>query len=131
MTIHKQVQATSGWLRLLRSAAGLCLALALALPQQLLAVATLEEQLAELTRERELLTSEAAQYEKTLAILSPDGTPAEQSSNPAVRKLAEERQRIKLRLVAITEQELRLLQEQIALARDAQPEPQPASEARG
>ena len=96
----------------------LYLAFLLAWPLIAAAQGGVDQRLAELTRERELLSGEVAQYEKTLAILSPDGTPAEQSANPAVRKLAEERQRIKQRLVEITEQEVRLLQEQIALARD-------------
>ena len=99
------------------SAVLLCLSLALA-STAVEAQDTLQERLAELTREREMLAAEAQQYEKTLAILATDGTPPEQSANPAVRKLAAERQRIKERLVAITEQEVQLLQEQIARARD-------------
>ena len=70
-----------------------------------------------LTSEREMLTVELEQYEKTLDILQTDGTPPEESSNPAVRKLAREVVRLKERLVAIAEQEVTLLQEQIIDAR--------------
>ncbi|MEM1113014.1 MAG: hypothetical protein AAGI11_13975 [Pseudomonadota bacterium] len=97
----------------------LALLLALLLPPPLAAQDELVDRLAELTRERELLSLEVDQYEKTLAILAGDGTPPEQSANPAVRTLAAERQRLKERLVQVTEAELALLQEQIALARDA------------
>lgn len=69
-----------------------------------------------LTQERETLTRELEQYEKTLAILQTDGTPPEESSNPAVRTLARERVRIKERIIAITEREVSLLQEQITEA---------------
>jgi len=70
-----------------------------------------------LTAEREILTRELDQYERTLKILQPDGSPAEQSSNPAVRKLALEVVGIKERLIAVTEREVTLLQEQISRAR--------------
>lgn len=75
-----------------------------------------------LATERELLTSELEQYEQTLAVLIPDDTPPEQSSNPAVRKLAEEVVRLKERLVGIAEQEVTLLQAQIIDARARQRE---------
>jgi hypothetical protein len=70
-----------------------------------------------LNREREMLTAELEQYQKTLTILQTDGTPAEQSPNPAVRKLAQEVVAIKERLVALTEREVTLLQEQIIAAK--------------
>lgn len=70
-----------------------------------------------LTAEREILTRELDQYERTLKILQPEGNPAEQSSNPAVRKLALEVVGIKERLIAVTEREVTLLQEQISRAR--------------
>jgi hypothetical protein len=66
-----------------------------------------------LTTERQMLSHELEQYQKTLDILQTDGTPPEQSSNPAVKKLAQEMVSIRERLIAITEQEVTLLQEQI------------------
>jgi hypothetical protein len=70
-----------------------------------------------LTTERQMLTRELEQYQKTLDILQTDGRPAEQSSNPAVRKLAQEMVSIRERLIAITEQEVTLLQEHIIAAK--------------
>jgi hypothetical protein len=78
------------------------------------------QRLASLTDERNILTREVDQYEKTLAILQTDGTPPEQSANPAVRTLAAEQLRLKQRLIGITEREVSLLQEQITLARAEQ-----------
>ena len=78
-----------------------------------------------LTRERETLSEELQQYEKTLAILHQEDTPPETSKNPAVRTLAAEMVNIRQRLITITEQEVTLLQEQISDARvesEAQPE---------
>jgi len=70
-----------------------------------------------LTAERQVLTTELEQYRKTLAILQTDGIPPEQSSNPAVKKLALEAVKLKQRLISVTEQEVTLLQEQIIAAR--------------
>ena len=70
-----------------------------------------------LTTERQMLTRELEQYQKTLDILQTDGTPPEQSSNPAVKKLAQEMVSIRERLIAITEREVTLLQEQIITAK--------------
>ena len=74
-------------------------------------------ELQSLTSERQMLTNELQQYEKTLEILQTDGTPPEQSSNPAIQKLAQEMVNIKQRLIAITEREVTLLQEQIIAAK--------------
>lgn len=70
-----------------------------------------------LTDERLMLTAELDQFSKTLAILHTDGTPPEQSANPAVRTLAEKSVDLKQRLIAITEQEVTLLQQQIVAAK--------------
>jgi hypothetical protein len=78
-----------------------------------------------LTREREALSSELLQYEKTIAILHTDSSPAETSKNPAVRTLAAEMVNIRQRLIGITEQEVTLLQEQISDARTAPVEEAP------
>ncbi len=92
-------------------------------------------ELAALTAERQMLARELEQYESTLAVLQSDGTPPEESSNPAVRTLARETVRINERLIAITEREVALLQEQIIQARStvaqrSEPEvPEPAQEA--
>ena len=74
-------------------------------------------QMQALAVEREMLTTELEQYKSTVDLLQKDGTPPEQSSNPAVRKLALEMVRIKERLIAVTKQELTLLQEQIIQVR--------------
>jgi hypothetical protein len=76
-----------------------------------------ELQLEVLASERGMLTAELEQYKSTVKVLQPDGTPPEQSSNPAVRKLALEMVRIKEQLIAVTERELTVLQEQITAAR--------------
>jgi hypothetical protein len=61
--------------------------------------------------------------------LQTDGSPPEQSKNPAVRKLALEMVSIKERLIKVTERELTLLQEQITSARQIAAAPQqPASQ---
>jgi hypothetical protein len=72
-----------------------------------------------LTAERQMLTRELDQYRKTLEVLQTDGTPAEQSSNPAVRKLAQEMVSLRVQLIAITEREVTLLQERIIAAKIA------------
>lgn len=69
--------------------------------------------LQQLTQERQILTDELEQYRQTLAILQTDGTPPEQSPNPAIRSLSVEAATLKTRLIAITEQEVTLLQQQI------------------
>lgn len=76
-----------------------------------------ELELQALANERGMLTTELEQYKSTVKVLQPDGAPPEQSSNPAVRKLALEMVRIKERLITVTERELTLLQEQITAAR--------------
>ena len=80
-----------------------------------------------LTTERQVLTHELEQYQKTLDILQTDSTPPEQSSNPAVKKLAQEMVSIRERLIAITEREVTLLQEQIIAAKTVSTTPPPAS----
>lgn len=77
----------------------------------------LEPRLQALTAEREMLSKELEQYRSTVGILHRDNSPPEQSSNPAVRKLALEMISIKERLIRVTEQEVTLLQEQITRAR--------------
>ncbi len=76
-----------------------------------------------LTAERQLLTAELEEYNRTIELLQSDGTPPEQSANPAVRKLAEEVVALRERLVAITEREVTLLQEQIVASRHEPQEP--------
>jgi hypothetical protein len=76
-----------------------------------------ELELEGLARERSMLTAELEQYKSTVKLLQTDDTPPEQSSNPALRKLALEMVRIKERLITVTERELNLLQEQISAAR--------------
>jgi hypothetical protein len=100
----------------LLSVAGLACALLFA-PLASAQGAVSNAELQALTAEREILTRELDQYERTLKILQPEGSPAEQSSNPAVRKLALEVVGIKERLIAVTEREVTLLQEQISRAR--------------
>jgi len=71
-----------------------------------------------LTEERQLLNAELEEYSRTIEPLQTDGTTPEQSANPAVRKLAEEVVALRAQLVAITEREVTLLQEQIVASRD-------------
>lgn len=82
-----------------------------------------QRELAALREERQALTTELDQYDKTLAILQVDGVPAVESSNPAVRRLAAEELRIQQRLLALTEREVTLVQEQITTARDSAVKP--------
>lgn len=70
-----------------------------------------------LTDERLMLTAELDQFRQTLAVLHTDGSPPEQSANPAVRTLAVKTVELKQRLVAVTEQEVTLLQQQIVAAK--------------
>lgn len=72
-----------------------------------------EQALHSLTAERQLLRAELAEYSRAIELLQTDGTPPEQSANPAVRKLAEEVVALRARLVAITRREVTLLQEEI------------------
>jgi hypothetical protein len=69
-----------------------------------------------LADERQSLTAELDQYRKTMATLQTDGKPAEESPNPAIRKLAVEAVELKKQLVAVTEQEVSLRQQQIVAA---------------
>lgn len=78
--------------------------------------AQVELELNALTQEREILSNELDQYQKTLDILGAGDTTPEQSSNPAVRNLAKEMVKIKSRIITITEREVTLLQEQITTA---------------
>jgi hypothetical protein len=80
-----------------------------------------------LTDERLLLTAELDQYRKSLEILHTDGTPPEESTNPAIRTLALESVALKQRLIAITEQEVTLLQQQLSDAK-ARATPAPGEE---
>jgi hypothetical protein len=73
--------------------------------------------LQQLTDERLMLTAELDQFRDTLAALHTDGTPPEQSSNPAVRSLAVQAVTLKERLIAVTEKEVTLLQQQIIAAK--------------
>ena len=111
----------------LRLCAAASLILALLLPAQSNAQSadTLPAELQSLTNERQMLTRELEQYKKTLDILQTDGTPPEQSSNPAIKKLAQEMVSIKERLIAITEREVTLLQEQIIAAKTVASTDQP------
>ncbi|NCF18672.1 MAG: hypothetical protein GWP63_10545 [Haliea sp.] len=77
-------------------------------------------ELQSLAKEREVLTRELEQYEKTISMLQPNGIPAEQSDNPAVKTLVEETVTIRKRLIQVTEREVTLLQEQIIASRAPQ-----------
>lgn len=70
-----------------------------------------------LTEERLTLTAELDQFRQTMEILHTDGTPPEQSSNSAVRSLAVQAMSLKRRLIAVTEQEVTLLQQHIIAAK--------------
>jgi hypothetical protein len=72
-----------------------------------------------LTEQRIMLTAELDQFRRTLDLLHNDGTPAEQSANPAVRTLAVEAYALKQRLITVTEQEVALLQQQIIAEKTA------------
>jgi len=76
-----------------------------------------------LTEERETLTAELEQYRKTLDQLHTDGTPPEQSANPAVRSLAQKAAELKERLIGITEQEVTLLQKEIVATQNGEQAP--------
>lgn len=103
--------------RTLLRVATLACALLLAVPPGNAQTADTELELEALARERDMFTAELEQYKSTVRLLQTDGIPPEQSSNPAVRKLALEMVRLKERLIEVTERELTLLQEQISAAR--------------
>lgn len=67
-----------------------------------------------LAEERQILMAELEQYKKAIATLQTDGKPAEESPDPAVRKLAVEAVALKKRLVAVTEQEVALRQQELS-----------------
>lgn len=98
-------------------APSLAVALACALLSPL--VSGQNQELRALTQERQALTTELEQYQKTLDILHSADTPAAQSDNPAVRTLAGEVARISERLLTITRLEVPLLQQQISAASTA------------
>jgi hypothetical protein len=76
-----------------------------------------ESKLAALTQERETLSTELEQYQKTMQILGAEETDPTQSNNPAVRNLAVEMAKIKALLVKTIEQEVIELQAQISTAK--------------
>ncbi len=69
-----------------------------------------------LADERESLTAELDQNRKTMAMLQPNGKPAEESPNPAIRKLAVEAVALKRQLIVVTEQEVTLREQHISPA---------------
>jgi hypothetical protein len=73
--------------------------------------------LRQLTNERLMLTAELDQFQQTLDLVHTDDTPPEQSPNSAVRTLAIGAVTLKQQLIAVTEQEVTLLQQQIIAAR--------------
>ena len=73
------------------------------------------EQLEVIQKERELLTTELEQYDTTLKLLT-GGQSTRNSTDPAVFKLSQEIVQAKLRLIRITEREVKLLQQKIAIA---------------
>ncbi len=70
-----------------------------------------------LTEKRQMLTAQLDQYRKSMDILQTDGTPPEQSTNPAVRALAVDAAALKQQLIVVTEQEVTLLQQEIIAAK--------------
>lgn len=75
--------------------------------------------LEQLTEERQRLTSELEQYQRTIALVHSGDTPPEESANPAIRSLAVQAAALKSRLIEITEQEVTLLQRRIVADRTA------------
>ncbi len=73
-----------------------------------------QAELSILVEQRQALESELEHYQKTLALLNTENTPPQQSSNPAVRKLAEEKLRIQQQLLSLAEREVALRREQLA-----------------
>ena len=94
-------------------ACGLLLAVSSAYAQTL----DSEFELQALAGEREMLAAELEQYKSTVRLLQADATPAELSTDPALRRLDLEIVRIKEQLIAVTKRELVLLQEQISTTR--------------
>ncbi len=92
--------------------------------------AGVEDKLAALTHERESLSYELEQYQKTIEILGADDSDPSQSNNPAVRNLAVEMAKVKAKLIRVIEQEVTELQGQINTAKAvaATVEPQPETE---
>ncbi|NQX88973.1 MAG: hypothetical protein HRT77_09945 [Halioglobus sp.] len=80
-----------------------------------------------LTEQRQALTKELEQFQRTINLVHPENIPAAQSANPAVRALAMEAATIKLRLIEITEQEVTLLQRQITATRNSTEKQQQAA----
>lgn len=76
-----------------------------------------EDKLSALTHERESLSHELVQYQKTMEILGARESDPGQSNNPAVRNLAVEMVKIKARLIKTIEQEVSELQTQISAAK--------------
>ncbi|MCB1676351.1 MAG: hypothetical protein KDI01_08670 [Halioglobus sp.] len=97
----------------------LLLCSALAAPPAAAQSAALAKEIEALTAERQMLTRELEQFQRTVSLITPPGIRPEQSGDPRVRKLALELVRMRERLIAITEREVTLLQEQIAAAKAA------------
>jgi hypothetical protein len=96
-----------------RGISGLALTCVLVLSHAVAGHAATPKTLEQLTEERQMLTAQLDQYRKSLEILQPDGTPPEQSANPAVRSLAVDAAALKQQLIAVTEQEVTLLQQDV------------------
>jgi len=75
----------------------------------------IDQELKSIVEVRLLLTEELAQYEQTLAVLLPEGKHPVDSSNPAVKNLTAETLRLRKRLITITEREVILIQQRIAI----------------
>jgi hypothetical protein len=93
-------------------------------------IAAAEGKLTALTQEREALSNELEQYQKTMEILGAHESDPGQSNNPAVRNLAVEMVKIKTQLIRTIEQEVAQLQAQISTAKEvaATVEPQEITE---
>jgi hypothetical protein len=76
-----------------------------------------EDKLTTLTHQREALSNELEQYQKTIEILGAGESDPSQSNNPAVRNLAVEMAKIKASLIRTIEQEVTELQTQIGTAK--------------
>lgn len=120
--LHHKRAATTHGVRLIvcRATTIAALICTLLLPQQSTGQSPeVEKRLNMLTQERKSLAGELAQYKKTLLLLSTDEPNPEQSSDPAIRTLAQEMSSLKSDIAAVAEQEVTLLQEQIAAAHAA------------
>ena len=111
------MQPLSRLLRALPPAVWVACALSLLMPLAHALEDDVEQELAKLAGEREMLAQELDQFKVTVKMIHTEDSPPEQSSNPAVRKLALEMVNLRERLVAVTEREVTLLQEQIIAAR--------------